>query len=133
MPSDGAQVIPESLADLVDQPLYAHLATVRPDGAPQCNPTWFRYDGEFVWLTATSRRQKNRNWQFQPAVALSILDPDRPSRYLEIRGRVERVIPDPEAAEYIRLAERYGRPGRAPADAAYRIAVAIRPQHITTQ
>jgi PPOX class probable F420-dependent enzyme len=133
MSAEPARVIPESLADLVEQPLYAHLATVRPDGTPQVNPTWFRFDGEYLWLTATSRRQKNRNWQFQPAVALSILDPARPSRYLEIRGRVERVIPDPEAAEYIRLAERYGRPGRPPADAADRIAVAIRPQHITTQ
>jgi PPOX class probable F420-dependent enzyme len=128
-----ARVIPESLADLVEQPLYAHLATVRPDGTPQVNPTWFRFDGEYVWLTATASRQKNRNWQVQPAVALSIIDPGRPSRYLEIRGRVEQIIPDPEAAEYMRLAERYGRPPRPPADAADRIAVAIRPQHITTQ
>ncbi len=132
-PSVPAQVIPESLADLVEQPLYAHLATVRPDGTPQVNPTWFRFDGEYVWLTATSRRQKNRNWQVQPAVALSIVDPGRPSRYLEIRGRVEQIIPDPEGAEYVRLAGRYGLPQGPPADAADRIAVAIRPLHITTQ
>jgi PPOX class probable F420-dependent enzyme len=128
-----AQVIPESLADLVEQPLYAHLATVRPDGTPQVNPTWFRFDGEYVWLTATSKRQKNRNWQVQPAVALSIVDPGRPSRYLEIRGRVEQIIPDPEGAEYVRLAARYGRRQGPPADAVDRIAVAIRPLHITTQ
>jgi PPOX class probable F420-dependent enzyme len=133
MSSEPARVIPESLADLVEQPLYAHLATVRPDGTPQVNPTWFRFDGEYVWLTATASRQKNRNWQVQPAVALSIIDPGRPNRYLEIRGRVEQIIPDPEAAEYVRLAERYGRPARPPADAPDRIAVAIRPQHITTQ
>jgi PPOX class probable F420-dependent enzyme len=132
-PSVPAQVIPESLADLVEQPLYAHLATVRPDGTPQVNPTWFRFDGEYVWLTATSKRQKNRNWQVQPAVALSIVDPGRPSRYLEIRGRVEQIIPDPEGAEYVRLAGRYGLRQGPPADAADRIAVAIRPLHITTQ
>jgi PPOX class probable F420-dependent enzyme len=132
-PPVPAQVIPESLADLVEQPLYAHLATVRPDGTPQVNPTWFRFDGEYVWLTATSRRQKNRNWQAQPAVALSIVDPGLPNRYLEIRGRVERIIPDPDGAEFVRLAERYGMPQGPPADAADRIAVAIRPQHITTQ
>jgi PPOX class probable F420-dependent enzyme len=132
-PSVPAQVIPESLADLVEQPLYAHLATVRPDGTPQVNPTWFRFDGEYVWLTATSRRQKNRNWQVQPAVALSIVDPGRPSRYLEIRGRVEQIIPDPEGAEFVRLAGRYGLRQGPPADAADRIAVAIRPLHITTQ
>ena len=129
----SAQVIPGSLADLVERPLIAHLATVRPDGTPQVNPTWFRFDGEFLWLTTTSRRQKNRNWEQQPAVALSICDPDEPSRYLEIRGRVERIVPDPQGAEFVRLAERYGMPQGPPADAAERIAVAIRPLHTTTQ
>jgi PPOX class probable F420-dependent enzyme len=117
----------------VERPLYAHLATVRPDGTPQVNPTWFRFDGEYLWLTTTTTRQKHRNWQAQPTVALSITDPDRPYRYLEIRGRVERIIPDPQAAEFVRLAERYGMPQGPPPDAADRIAVAIRPQRTTTQ
>ena len=90
---DPAQVIPESLADLLERPLYAHMATVRPDGTPQVNPTWYRFDGEYVWLTATTYRQKYRNWRHQPATALSIADPDDPSRYLEVRGVVERIIP----------------------------------------
>jgi PPOX class probable F420-dependent enzyme len=132
-PSGPARVIPEPLADMLDRPLYAHLATVRPDGTPQVNPTWFRFDGEFLWLTTTSKRQKNRNWQAQPAVALSINDPDQPYRYLEIRGRVERIVPDPEGAEFVRLAERYGMPQGPPPDSADRIAVAIRPEYTTTQ
>ncbi|HEV2373970.1 MAG TPA: PPOX class F420-dependent oxidoreductase [Streptosporangiaceae bacterium] len=134
--ADNAQepaVIPESLADLLERPLYAHLATVRPDGTPQVNPTWFRFDGEYVWLTATTRRQKHRNWQAQPAVALSVTDPDQPSRYLEVRGLVEQIIPDPEGTEFVRLAQRYGMPQGPPPDAAYRIAVAVRPVHTTTQ
>jgi PPOX class probable F420-dependent enzyme len=133
VPPEPVQVIPRSLADLVERPLHAHLATVRPDGTPQVNPTWFRFDGEYLWLTTTNRRQKNRNWQVQPAVALSIADPDRPSRYLEIRGRVERIVPDPGGAEFVRLAERYGMPQGPPPDAADRIAVAIRPRYTTTQ
>jgi len=133
MASASAKVIPESLVDLLERPLYAHLATVRPDGAPQVNPTWFRFDGEYLWLTTTTRRQKHRNWRRQPAVAVSITDPDRPSRYLEVRGRIERIMPDPEGAEFIRLAERYGMPQGPPADAADRIAVAIRPEHTTAQ
>jgi len=31
-------VIPDSHRDLLERPLYAHLATVRPDGKPQVNP-----------------------------------------------------------------------------------------------
>ena len=130
---EPGQVIPASLTDLLERPLYAHLATVRPDGTPQVNPTWFRFDGVHLWLTATTRRQKHRNWQAQPAVALSITDPDRPSRYLEIRGRVERIVPDPGGAEFVRLAARYGMPQGPPPDAADRIALAIRPERITTQ
>ena len=132
-PQAPAQVIPASLADLVERPLYAHLATVRPDGTPQVNPTWFRFDGQYLWLTTTTRRQKHRNWQAQPAVALSVADPGRPSRYLEIRGRVERIVPDPQGAEFVRLAARYGQRQGPPPDAADRIAVAIRPEHTTTQ
>ncbi|HEY2443431.1 MAG TPA: PPOX class F420-dependent oxidoreductase [Streptosporangiaceae bacterium] len=132
-PPEAAEVIPGSHADLLERPVYAHLATVRPDGHPQVNPTWFRFDGEYLWLTATTRRQKHRNWQLQPAVALSILDPERPYRYLEVRGRVERIVPDPGGAEFVRLAERYGMPQGPPSDAADRIAVAIRPEHTTTQ
>ena len=128
-----ARVIPGPLADLLDRPLIGHLATVRPDGTPQVNPTWFRFDGTHLWLTTTCKRQKTRNWRAQPAVALSIADPDQPERYLEIRGRVERILPDPGGAEFVRLAERYGVPQGAPPDAADRIAVAIRPEHATWQ
>ncbi len=130
---EPAGVIPESLADLLERPLYAHLATVRPDGTPQVNPTWFRFDGQYLWLTTTTGRQKHRNWQAQPAVALSIADPGRPSRYLEIRGRVERIVPDPQGAEFVRLAARYGLRQGPPPDAADRIAVAIRPERTTSQ
>ena len=131
--TEPAAVIPGELADLLERPLYAHLATVRPDGTPQVNPTWVRFDGEYLWLTATTSRRKHRNWQIQPAVALSITDPDRPWRYLEIRGKVELIVPDPEGAEFVRQAERYGMPQGPPADAPERIAVAIRPLHTTTQ
>jgi hypothetical protein len=45
---------------------------------------------------------------------------------------VERTVPDPTGAEFVRLAERYGEPGPPPPDKAYRVAVAIRPEHTTT-
>lgn len=131
---DLAQVVPAALRDLLERPLHGHLATVRPDGTPQVNPTWFRFDGTYVWLTTTTFRQKTRNWRRQPMVALSIVDPDRTYRYLEVRGRVEKIVPDPGGAEFLRLAERYGMPqSEPPQDAADRIAVAIRPLRVTTQ
>jgi PPOX class probable F420-dependent enzyme len=132
-PGGPANVIPAELMDLLERPLHAHLATVRPDGTPQVNPTWVRYDGTYLWLTTTRTRQKTRNWQRQPAVALSIMDPEKTWRYLEVRGVVERTFPDPTGAEFLRLADRYNMPQPGPPeDAAERIAVAIRPVSTTT-
>lgn len=114
--------------DLLTRPLVAHLATVRPDGSPQVNPVWFRWDGTYLWLTMTSTRQRYRNMSAHPSVAVSIVDPDDPYRYLEVRGHIERMDADPEATEFLRLARRYGLAIDAtPQDAPQRLAVTIRP------
>jgi len=36
--------LPESHADLLERPLFAHLATIRPDGSPQISVMWFAWD-----------------------------------------------------------------------------------------
>src|SRR5215813_2121452 len=97
---DPAQVIPESLADLLERPLYAHMATVRSDGTPQVNPTWFRFDGEYVWLTATTYGQSGRYSQHQLSTSPAITDPDYQSRHLEVRRVSVRITPDPAGAEF---------------------------------
>ncbi|WYB33658.1 PPOX class F420-dependent oxidoreductase [Streptomyces sp. SM1P] len=77
-------------------PLFAHLATIRPDSTPQVNPMWFGWDGEYLYFTNTTTRYKYRNVTQHPVVSVSINDPEQPYRYLEIRGSVERIDPDPE-------------------------------------
>ncbi len=72
--------IPPGYESLSERPLYGHLATVRPDGTPQVNPMWFAWDGEVLRFTHTTRRQKYRNIEGQPAVAMSISDPENPYR-----------------------------------------------------
>src|SRR5258707_3092152 len=88
--------IPTDLLDLLERPLYAHLATTRPDGTVQVNPMWFDWDGELLRFTHTTKRQKYRNVTTHPQVAMSIVDPDNPFKYLEVRGDVERIVPDPK-------------------------------------
>jgi PPOX class probable F420-dependent enzyme len=104
-----APILRESHADLLQRPLFAHLATVRPDGSPQSNVMWFVWDGERIRMTHTKHRQKFRNLQRDPRVALSVADPDDPYRFLEVRGVVESVEDDDEKASFYRsLQERYG-------------------------
>jgi PPOX class probable F420-dependent enzyme len=121
--------IPEHVRALLDRPLLVNLGTVRPDGAPQVNPMWFVFDGEFVWFTHTNVRQKYKNIAHEPRVSVSIIDPDT-FGYVEIRGVVDHIEDDPEAKLYQRLSERYNGSPTTPDDAPQRVAVAVRPTKI---
>ena len=85
--------IPETHLDLFKKKAFAHLATLMPDGKPQSTPVWIDYDGKYVVINTAQGRQKDKNLQRDGRVALSIIDPDNPYRYLEVRGRVaERTV-----------------------------------------
>ena len=71
-----------------DGKALAHLGTVMPDGAPQVTPVWFDYDGRVFRVNSARGRVKDRNMRRDPAVALSIVDPGNPYRYVGVRGRV---------------------------------------------
>lgn len=107
-----ATSIPENLLDLLQNPNYAALGTVRPDGTPQVNPMWFEFDGERLLFTHTTTRGKYRNLQKNPAMSVMVFDPENPYRYIEVRGRLAEVTPDPEAEFYARLGRRYGSSGQ---------------------
>ena len=100
--------LPTSHQDLLERPLFAHLATVRPDGSPQSSAMWFAWDGSRVRFTHTSARQKYRNLLAEGRVAFHVQDPENPYRTLEVRGRVESMDPDKDAAFYSELQHRYG-------------------------
>ena len=104
--------IPDDLADLLERPLYGSLGTVRPDGTVQVNPMWFEFDGESLRFTHTTKRAKFRNLQHNPSMSLSISDPENPYDFIELRGKLTEVIPDPTGAFYVRLGRRYGNAGQ---------------------
>lgn len=118
---------PETHADLLNRPLFAHLATVRPDGSPQSSVMWFAWDGSRVRMTHTKTRQKFANLEHEPRVAISIADPDDGYRFLEVRGVVESVTDDDaEASFYRSLQRRYGMDYPI-SDAPVRVVITIRP------
>jgi len=80
--------IPEQFRDLFEKRAFAHLATLRPDGSPQVTPVWIDYDGTYVRFNTAKGRAKARHLDRDPRVALSILDPDQPYRYVEVQGQV---------------------------------------------
>ena len=103
--------LPDALLDLLRRPSPCFLSTLMPDGSPQMTQTWVDTDGHDVLINTVRGHQKVRNVERDPRVALNVADPDDPSRYFEVRGRVTEVT-EVGAREHIdELSQRYiGRP-----------------------
>jgi PPOX class probable F420-dependent enzyme len=100
--------IPESYLDLLQQKkAFASLATVMPNGTPQVTPVWFDYAGGKLRVNTAKGRVKARNMRPGAAVALAIMDPDNPYRYVQIRGRVASATDDGADAHIDQLAKKY--------------------------
>ncbi len=132
MPS-GTQVIPGQLMNLLDSTALAHVATVGPKGEPQVNPVWFGWDGSKIRFSQTTTRQKKKNIEREPRIALSIVDADNPYRYLEVRGKVVDIEADPDNAFINAMAKKYMGvdvyPWHNPGDE--RVVIVIEPERTT--
>jgi PPOX class probable F420-dependent enzyme len=98
---------PESFKDLLQKKAFATLATVNADGAPQVTPVWFDYDGTHVRFNTARGRVKEKNLARNPKVALAIMDPDNPYRYVQVRGRIAEVTETGADAHIDALAKKY--------------------------
>lgn len=82
--------IPETHRDLItdDKKAFAALATSMEDGSPHVTPVWFDVEGDFLRINTVRGRVKDRNMTARRKVAVLIMDPEDPYRYIHIRGRV---------------------------------------------
>jgi PPOX class probable F420-dependent enzyme len=102
-----SQIIPEKYADLFQKKAFANLATVMPDGTPQVTPVWVDFDGTHVIVNSARGRRKDKNMSQNSSVALSIMDPDNPYRYLEVRGRVAEITEEGADQHIDTMAKKY--------------------------
>jgi PPOX class probable F420-dependent enzyme len=100
--------VPDNFLDLVTQKkAFADLATLMGDGSPQVTPVWIDYEDGMIRMNTAKGRVKARNLQPGARVALSIMDPDNPYRYIQIRGRVANAREDGADAHIDSLAKKY--------------------------
>jgi PPOX class probable F420-dependent enzyme len=134
MRDQSPSIIPASHLDLLASTAVANVATIGLDGAPQVNPVWFLWDGSTLRFGLVTTRQKVRNLRRDPRIAVAIVDPANPTRYLELRG-VARLEPDPEAELTHRLAKKYLGLDRFPyiQPGEERVQVVVEPRHVTCQ
>src|SRR5437016_13553187 len=127
------EVIPAKYRDLFNKTAFASLTTLMPDGSPQTTPVWVDVDGDYVIFNSAKGRQKDRNVRRDPRVALAIIDPDNPYRYLEIRGRVVEITEEGADAHIDKLAKKYLGVDKYPYRQAneVRVMYKIQPEHTT--
>jgi PPOX class probable F420-dependent enzyme len=101
-------VIPEQYLDLLStKKSFANIATVLKDGSPQVTPVWFDYTGGKIRVNTARGRVKSRTLRNGAHVALAIVDPDNPYRYVQVRGRVASVTENGADAHIDSLAKKY--------------------------
>lgn len=100
--------IPDNYLDLLNQKkAFASLATVMANGSPHVTPVWFDYHGGNIRVNTAKGRVKSRTLKPGAPVALAIMDPDNPYRYIQIRGRVSRAVKAGADAHIDSLAKKY--------------------------
>lgn len=127
--------IPDSHADLLrrDKKAFAHLALITSKGEPHVTPMWFDYDGENVIFNTARGRVKDRILSKHPTVALAVIDPANPYRYIQIRGTV---ISESEEGGYDQICNlrlKYHGDRNYPKNPGeVRVTFKVRPEHVTT-
>lgn len=135
MPSS---TIPQSHLNLLTGPYYAVLTTIADHCHPENSIVWASWDGECVIVNTADGRRKVHNVRGNPWVALTVLDPEDPFRWIDVRGHVEEMVPDEDYAVidahaklYTGADSYYG--GFAPAEkrgTEERLTIRIRPEHV---
>jgi PPOX class probable F420-dependent enzyme len=132
--------IPKSHLDLLTGPYFAVFTTIAPDGGPENTIVWTLSDGEVVTVGTAKGRRKETNIRENKNVALMVLDPQDPYRWIDVRGVVDSVTPDEDYKVIDALAKLYAGAehfygGVAPADLEgkeERVVIRIKPDRVVT-
>lgn len=85
-------MIDEATKHLAQQPNFATLSTLMPDGQPQTQVMWVDADDEHILINTEVGRQKWDNVERDPRVTVTVIDRENPYHYSEVRGRVVEIV-----------------------------------------
>jgi PPOX class probable F420-dependent enzyme len=117
-------------ARLLQEPNFATVATVNPDGSPQLSIVWIDWDGERVLFNTAVGRVKPRNLERDPRVSVLVLDREDGYHWVAVRGTAE--LTTEGADEHIdKLARKYTGQGWQANPGEQRLLGSFRPEHVS--
>lgn len=124
------QPLPDEARPLFDEPYYATVTTLEPDGQPQVTAVWTTRDGDDVLISTVRGRRKEQNLSREPRATVFVLDPKDPWHYVEVRGRAT-LVDDPEGELVQTLSQLYlGGPYTFDPPDTERVIVRISPERV---
>jgi PPOX class probable F420-dependent enzyme len=118
---------------LFDDPNFAVLSTLEPDGRPHSTVTWVKRDGDDVLFALPATRRKTANLSRDPRAAVVIFDAASPYDSAQVQGTAA-LADDPDGILVEELSRKYTGgpyPGFAGPDPDWVIA-RITPDKVTT-
>jgi PPOX class probable F420-dependent enzyme len=125
--------LPDDVKALLDGPNFAHLATLRKNGAPQVDPVWVGREGNRVLVGTGEGTVKAKNSRRDPRVGLSIIGFRNPYDEAMIRGRIVERRPDPDLAVMDEISRKYTRKEFPWRNREGRVVLVIEPEHVTVR
>ena len=111
MPNPQPAVLSDRVRAFLEQPHFASLATVRPDGSAHQAVIWYRLepDGRIL-VNSREGRLWPANMKRDPRVSLAVFWGEDPNRWVGVSGVVDEVVEDVARAreDICELAARYG-------------------------
>lgn len=99
--------LPEKVLPLLTAPSIAVLAINQPGKPPHQTIVWFMWEEPYIVISTFPQAKKYTYVQVDPLVSVLIVAGDNPGRYLVVRGRVEKIVPDPDVAILDRISLLY--------------------------
>ena len=117
--------------EFLANPFVGTATTLRSDGSPHNTVVWVDVDDDAVFFNTAEGRAKPKNLRRDPRVAITVVDPQNPWKWISVTGRAALTHDDADA-QIDRLAKKYldqdVYPFRKPEE--QRVKVRISPEHI---
>ena len=117
-------------ARLLQEPNFATVATMNPDGSPQLSIVWIDWDGRHVLFNTAVGRVKPRNLERDQRVSVLVIDREDGYHWVALRGTAE--LTTEGADEHIdKLARKYTGEGWQAKPGEQRLLCSFRPEHVS--
>ena len=122
--------LPQNYREFLDNPYYAVVTTLRPDGSPHNTVVWVDVDDEGLAFNTSIGRAKERHLANDPRVAVMVVNPANAYQWVSVSGTGE-LTTDGADAHIDSLSNKYiGKdyPYRTPGE--QRVTIRVRPDKI---